>query len=121
VVRRVLPPNEFATWLTAFLPRLPTTDSGAWLPIGVVTDMTDGKLAHLDGLNLSRAWMLEGIAAGLPSGDLRRRALIAAAQTHAGSGLAAVPGNGLCRSIPKGSIEEFRREGPCLERTECPE
>ena len=92
VMRRVLPPNEFATWLTAFLPRLPTTDSGAWLPIGVVTDKTDGKLAHLDGLNLSRAWMLEGIAAGLPSGDLRRRALIAAAQIHAASGLAAVTG-----------------------------
>jgi len=90
VMRRVLPPNEFATWLTAFLPRLPTTDSGAWLPIGVVTDKTDGKLAHLDGLNLSRAWMLEGIAEGLPAGDPRRRALMAAAHTHAASGLAAV-------------------------------
>ena len=79
VMRRVLPPAEFAAWLTTFLPRLPTTNSGAWLPIGVVTDKTDGKLAHLDGLNLSRAWMLEGIAAGLPSGDPRRRALMAAA------------------------------------------
>ena len=68
VMRRILPPAEFAAWLTTFLPRLPTTGSGAWLPIGVVTDKTDGKLAHLDGLNLSRAWMLEGIAAGLPSG-----------------------------------------------------
>ena len=92
VMRRVLPPAEFAAWLTNFLPRLPTTNSGAWLPIGVVTDKTDGKLAHLDGLNLSRAWMLEGIAAGLPSGDLRRRALMAAAHTHAASGLAAVTG-----------------------------
>jgi hypothetical protein len=92
VMRRVLPPMEFAAWLTTFLPRLPTTDSGVWLPIGVVTDKTDGKLAHLDGLNLSRAWMLEGIAAGLPSGDLRRRALMAAADTHAASGLAAVTG-----------------------------
>ncbi|MDP9179869.1 MAG: DUF2891 domain-containing protein, partial [Gemmatimonadota bacterium] len=92
VMRRVLPPERFATWLTTFLPRLPTTSSAAWLPIGVVTDKTDGKLAHLDGLNLSRAWMLEGIAAGLPAGDLRRRALMAAAQTHATSGLAAVTG-----------------------------
>ena len=72
LMRRVLPPNEFAAWLTAFLPRLPATDSADWLPIGVVTDKTDGKLAHLDGLNLSRAWMLEGIAAGLPPGDPRR-------------------------------------------------
>jgi hypothetical protein len=92
VMRRVLPPAEFAAWLTTFLPRLPTTDSGAWLPIGIVTDRTDGKLAHLDGLNLSRAWMLEGIAAGLPAGDPRRRALTAAARAHAASGLAAVTG-----------------------------
>jgi len=92
VMRRVLPPSEFSEWLTEFLPRLPTTSSGEWLPIGVVRDKTDGKLAHLDGLNLSRAWMLEGIAAGLPSGDLRRRALMAAAETHAASGLAAVTG-----------------------------
>jgi len=91
-MRRVLPPTEFAAWLTTFLPRLPATSSGAWLPIGVVTDKTDGKLAHLDGLNLSRAWMLEGIAAGLPPGDPRRRALMAAAHTHAASGLAAVTG-----------------------------
>ena len=92
VMRRVLGPNEFATWLTAFLPKIPTAISGAWLPIGVVTDKTDGKLAHLDGLNLSRAWMLEGIAAGLPASDKRRGALLAAAATHAQSGLAAVTG-----------------------------
>lgn len=92
VMRRVLPPAEFAVWLTKFLPHIPTTNSGAWLPIGIVTDKTDGKLAHLDGLNLSRAWMLAGIAAGLPSGDRRRRALMAAADAHAASGLAAVTG-----------------------------
>ena len=92
LMRRVLPPAQFATWLTTFLPRLPTTNSAAWLPVGVVTDRTDGKLAHLDGLNLSRAWMLEGIAAGLPAGDRRRHALKAAAETHAASGLAAVTG-----------------------------
>jgi hypothetical protein len=92
VMRRVLPPAEFAKWLTKFLPRIPTTNSSAWLPIGVVTDKTDGKLAHLDGLNLSRAWMLEGIASGLPPGDPRIRALMAASHTHAASGLAAVTG-----------------------------
>ncbi|HZI28475.1 MAG TPA: DUF2891 domain-containing protein [Gemmatimonadaceae bacterium] len=92
LMRRVLPPDEFATWLTAFLPRIPTTNSGEWLPIGVVTDKTDGKLAHLDGLNLSRAWMLEGIASGLPARDPRRGALLAAARTHATSGLASVTG-----------------------------
>jgi hypothetical protein len=92
VMRRVLPPAEFAAWLSAFLPRIPRTNSDAWLPIGVVTDKADGKLAHLDGLNLSRAWMLEGIASGLPASDTRRKALLAAAHTHAVSGLAAVTG-----------------------------
>lgn len=92
LMRRVLPPDAFARWLSTFLPRIPSTNSTDWLPIGVVTDKTDGKLAHLDGLNLSRAWMLEGIAEGLPSGDPRRRALMAAAATHAASGLAAVTG-----------------------------
>jgi hypothetical protein len=92
VMRRVLPPNEFATWLTGFLPNIPTSGTPIWLPIGVVTDKTDGKLAHLDGLNLSRAWMLEGIASGLPATDPRRDALLAAAASHATSGLAAVTG-----------------------------
>ncbi len=92
LMRRILPPAEYATWLKTFLPRIPTTNVGTWLPIGVVTDKTDGKLAHLDGLNLSRAWMLEGIASGLPANDSRRGALLAAAQIHATSGLAAVTG-----------------------------
>ena len=92
LMRRVLPPAEFAAWLTTFLPRLPADDSADWLPIAVVTDRADGKLAHLDGLNLSRAWMLEGIASGLPAGDARRSALMAAARAHAASGLAAVTG-----------------------------
>ena len=91
-VRRVLPPAEFATWLAGFLPRLPADGSADWLPIGVVTDKSDGKLAHLDGLNLSRAWMLEGVAAGLPAADPRRPALLAAAKVHADSGLSAVTG-----------------------------
>ena len=92
LMRRVLPPSEFAAWLGTFLPRLPAAESAGWLPVAVVTDRADGKLAHLDGLNLSRAWMLEGIASGLPSGDARRPALMAAARAHAASGLAAVTG-----------------------------
>ena len=92
LMRRVLPTAEFAAWLTTFLPRLPTNGSVDWLPIGVVTDKTDGKLAHLDGLNLSRAWMLDGIASGLPQADARRRTLLATAKAHADSGLAAVTG-----------------------------
>ncbi len=58
----------------------------------MVTDPTDGKLVHLDGLNLSRAWMLEGIAAALPAGDPRVPSLAAAAAAHRAAGLAAVTG-----------------------------
>jgi hypothetical protein len=92
LMRRVLPAAEFATWLTRFLPQIPTSDTAAWLPIGVVTDRADGKLAHLDGLNLSRAWMLEGLLAALPASDPRRPALRAAAAAHRAAGLAAVTG-----------------------------
>jgi len=92
LMRRILPPRQFASWLDEFLPQIPTEGSSNWLPIGVVTDRADGKLAHLDGLNLSRAWMLEGIRAGLPEDDPRRAALKAAADTHSTSGLASVTG-----------------------------
>jgi hypothetical protein len=92
LMRRAMAPSEFSTWLAAFLPGLPKDGSVEWLPIGVVTDKTDGKLAHLDGLNLSRAWMLEGIASALPRGDFRRTSLLATARVHAESGLAAVTG-----------------------------
>ena len=59
---------------------------------GVVLDPTDGKLVHLDGLNLSRAWALENIAASLPAEDARIPALHAAASHHRESGLASVTG-----------------------------
>ena len=58
----------------------------------MVSDPTDPKLAHLDGLNLSRAWMLEGIAAGLPTADPRRPAVLAAAARHRSAGLRSVTG-----------------------------
>ena len=94
LMRRVLPPAEFATWLSAFLPDIPrgATADASWLEPGVVLDATDGKLAHLDGLNLSRAWMLEGIVSALPATDARLPALRAAAAKHREVGLAAVTG-----------------------------
>jgi Protein of unknown function (DUF2891) len=63
-----------------------------WLQPVVSPDRSDPKLAHLDGLNLSRAWMLEGIAAGLPKSDKRRASILAAAEAHKSAGLAAVTG-----------------------------
>ena len=91
-MRRVLAPAEFAKWLNDFMPRIPTTAKADWLAVTVSPDPSDPKLAHLDGLNLSRAWMLEGIVAGLPAHDSRRPALIAAAEAHRRAGLAAVTG-----------------------------
>jgi hypothetical protein len=58
----------------------------------VVTDRADPKLAHLDGLNLSRAWMLEGIAHGLEPGDRRVAVLQALAASHGRAALPAVTG-----------------------------
>lgn len=92
LLRRVLPPAEYAAWLGAFLPGIPLEGGASWLPVAVVTDRTDGKLVHLDGLNLSRAWMLEGMAAGLPEDDPRRHALRDAAAAHREAGLASVTG-----------------------------
>jgi len=89
LLRRLLPPQEFARWLRAFLPGLPR-DGSRWLEPAVSRDPSDPKLAHLDGLNLSRAWMLQGIAAGLPEDDARRAALSGAAEEHAQAGLAAI-------------------------------
>jgi hypothetical protein len=92
VMRRFLAPSEFGTWLGAFLPGIPTSGRPDWLKPAVVTDPTDGKLAHMDGLNLSRAWMLEGIAQGLPEDDRRVASLRAAAAVHREAGLEAVTG-----------------------------
>ncbi len=86
VMRRVMKPREFAAWFASFLPQ------NHWPTPEVVTDPSDPRLAHLDGLNLSRAWMLEGIIAGLPAGDPRIASLKAAAKAHRQSGLASVTG-----------------------------
>jgi hypothetical protein len=92
LARRVLAPAQYAEWLSRFLPEIPRDGSTGWLEPAVVTDPGDPKLAHLDGLNLSRAWMLEGIAAGLPQGDTRLMSLRATAKRHRADGLRSVTG-----------------------------
>ncbi len=86
-MRRVLETSEFTDWLEAFLPGIGEED---WFPTGQVTDRADGKLSHIDGLNISRAWMLEGIAHALPSDHQFRQPLLASAEEHARAGLAGV-------------------------------
>jgi hypothetical protein len=92
LMRRVLAGRDFAPWLQAFLPQISSARNRNWLRPVVSPDPSDPKLAHLDGLNLSRAWMLEGIAAGLPKGDKRLPTIMAAAEEHRRAGLAAVTG-----------------------------
>jgi len=92
LMRRVLPSPEFGHWLRSFLPQISPARNGAWLQPVVSPDPSDPKLAHLDGLNLSRAWMLEGIAAGLHEGDKRLPRILAVAEQHKRAGLAAVTG-----------------------------
>ncbi len=91
VMRRVLPGGEFADWLGRFLPSIPR-DGLAWLRPVLSADPGDPKLGHLDGLNLSRAWMLKAIAATLPDGDGRIGSLKRAAEDHARAGLERVTG-----------------------------
>ena len=64
IMRRVLQPEEFKTWLDLFMPELSSTSFS--LTPGVVSDRSDGKLVHLDGVNFSRAWCLYGLAAQFP-------------------------------------------------------
>ncbi len=86
LMARVLEPSRFSGWLHAFLPRLP---AGLTEP-AIVSDRSDGKLAHLDGLNLSRAWCMRRIASALSFHDLLGDQLVAAAELHTREGLAHV-------------------------------
>ena len=83
LMRRVLRAEEFSRWLAGFMPSLPT----AWTTPAEVSDLSDPRIVHLVGLNLSRAWTLQGIASALPAENPLRKTLDAAMQTHAAAGL----------------------------------
>lgn len=92
LMRRILPRTGFAQWLRTFLPQISSSERRTpWLQPVISPDASDPRFSHLDGLNLSRAWMLEGIAASLKS-DGRASTIIAAAQQHRRQGLRAVTG-----------------------------
>lgn len=90
LMRRVLPPAEFVRWFHRFLPGVRRGEPQHLLEPAIVTDRSDPKLVHLDGLNLSRAWCLRSIAAALPPNDPARRVLRLAAERHAEAALAHV-------------------------------
>ena len=87
LMRRVMPKAEFAAWFHRFLPGLARNQPQQLLQPAVVTDRTDPKLVHLDGLNLTRAWCMRSIAAGLPVNDPARKILAHSAVAHANAAL----------------------------------
>jgi hypothetical protein len=87
LMRRVLPAAEFRTWLGKALPGLAKGEPKSLMMPATVTDRNDPQIVHLDGLNLSRAWCMKGIAAALPKDDPARARLLEAADRHARAGL----------------------------------
>jgi hypothetical protein len=90
LMRRVLKPAEFESWFQRFLPGVTRGSPAALLQPAIVSDRTDPKLVHLDGLNLSRAWCMRSVAGALPVRDPARAFLAASAVKHANAALAHV-------------------------------
>lgn len=93
LMRRVLHAAEFKDWLTGFLPRLAGREPATLFAPPTVSDRSDGKIAHLDGLSLSRAWCWRGIASALPSDDPRAATARDAARAHLNAALPHVTGD----------------------------
>jgi hypothetical protein len=82
LMSRVLEAREFAAWFGRFLP-----DPSHLFTVAHVSDRSDPQIGHLDGLNLSRAWCLKGIAHSLPKGYPAVAPMVQAAEVHAAAGL----------------------------------
>ncbi len=93
LMRRLLPAGPFASWFDHFLPRLARGEPATLFRPAAVSDRSDGKIAHLDGLNLSRAWCWRCLADAWPAGDPRRALADAAAADHLAAGLPHVAGD----------------------------
>jgi hypothetical protein len=90
LMRRVVRPAEFRVWFRRFLPQLAAGAPRSLLVPAIVSDRSDPKLVHLDGLNLSRAWCMRSIATALPRSDPARAVLAKSSQAHARDALAHV-------------------------------
>jgi hypothetical protein len=90
---RILNPREFQRWFKAFLPRLAKRQPKTLFRPAVVSDRTDGRIVHLDGVNLSRAWCWRTIAASRPERDPLRRIATKAADDHLAASLPHVSGD----------------------------
>ena len=89
----VMPKEDFAAWLAEFLPSAPRGEPATLFRPATVSDRTDGKIAHLDGLNLSRAWCWRRIVAELAAGEPLRMRAQAAIDSHLASALDHVAGD----------------------------
>jgi hypothetical protein len=87
LMRRVLPPAEFRDWFHKYLPGAAKGEPKSLFEPATVTDRSDPQLVHLDGLNLSRAACMRGIASALPVDDPARKILAQSARRHADSAL----------------------------------
>jgi hypothetical protein len=87
LMRRVLSHKEFSTWLDGFLPGLRSGELGGWKQAAEVSDLSDPRIVHLVGLNLSRAWTMQGVLSVLDAADPRRPALEASMRLHTEAGL----------------------------------
>jgi hypothetical protein len=83
----LLPGAEFSEWLERFLPGIANGEPSTLFTPAVVTDPTDGYIAHLHGLNLNRAWCFRRLAAALPDADPRGAVMLEAAKRHAEASL----------------------------------
>jgi hypothetical protein len=92
-MRRVLAADAFLEWLDGFLPRLAERSPHTLFAPVSVSDRSDGKIAHLDGLNLSRAFCLRSLARALPDNDPRRSIVLASAEDHLAASLPHVTGD----------------------------
>ena len=86
----ILPGSAFSDWLAGFLPRLEAGEPAALFRPATVSDRSDGKLAHLDGTNLSRAWCMRALANRVPS---LAPPLLQAADAHIAASLPHVTGD----------------------------
>ena len=89
----VLDQAAFSDWLTAFLPGLASSEPRILFYPAEVSDPTYGHIAHLHGLNLSRAAAFTKLAERLPEYDSRIKPMLTAAERHAMASLPQVAGS----------------------------
>jgi hypothetical protein len=92
-MQRALAADAFDAWMHNFLPDIVAQEPRTLFEPVVVSDRSDGKIAHLDGLNLSRAWCWRALAAQWSAGDARRTVAMSTADAHIAASLPHVAGD----------------------------